>query len=305
MISDGPMRMRLDALLVCLGLSLPAGAETGPADCAALVAAVQTVSGYAVTAPPAGADAGWCVLDRAVLRAASGSEVAPEFSAEGLRLRGTEAKGVAVSLEVQVTGLRLRSKAGVQAGEDRLRTIFRLQSADIGLRVILNPATDTLEIREGLLRLSGGTELVLSADIKGGGLTLASLAGGRLTALDLEWRNDGRLPRPLMELAGQRLPAAPNGTGSVEAARLALGDLIATLPETVLSGDDRAALARMVASLPQGRGRLRLSLTASEGIGAARLLVAGLSEDPRGAAALERLLSGVRLTAAWRPGLAP
>ena len=86
-----------------------------------------------------------------------------------------------------------------------LQAMFRLQSADLQLAATVNAVTETLEIRGLALRLSGGTELTLGADIKGAGLSPLSLAAGSLTALDLDWRNDGRLLGPVMEAAGARL----------------------------------------------------------------------------------------------------
>jgi len=103
--------------------------------------------------------------------------------------------------------------------------------------------------RELRLVLSGGTELDLVAAIAGAGLDLAALAGGRLTALQLTWRKDGRLLRPAI-----------------------------------------------------GRGQLALSLAMPEGIGASRLVMLALAQDPPGAAAL---FAGAEARVAWHPGLRP
>jgi len=260
-------------------------------------------AGYILTEPPADPEAGWCVLDGAALRATVTDR--PDILADRLRLRGTMADGVMVSLQLEATGLRLRPKLSDRNLDDRLETLMRLQGADLRFEASVNPATDTLEIRELVLRLSGGTELTVGADIRGAGPSARSLPGGSLTALDLDWRNDGNLPRPVMEIAGERLGGGLKGTAAVDATRQALSALVEALPDAAFDGGGKDALARMVASLPQGRGRLLLSLTAPDGIGAARLLIVGLSDDPLGPKALASLLQGARLTVSWQPGLMP
>jgi hypothetical protein len=57
--------------------------------------------------------------------------------------------------------------------------------------------------------------------------------------------------------------------------------------------------------MPQGRGRLRVEFRATEGIGAAQIGIAALSDDPLGPVALARLFQGARVTVDWQPGIAP
>ena len=80
------MRRRL-ALLLAL-LAGPVAAE--PAGCPELAATLERVTGYRVTAPPAGPEAGWCVFDGAVLHASG----APDLAADRLRLRGETVEGM-------------------------------------------------------------------------------------------------------------------------------------------------------------------------------------------------------------------
>jgi hypothetical protein len=155
-----------------------------------------------------------------------------------------------------------------------------------------------------VLRLSGGTELTLEADMKGAGLAPASLAAGAVTRLDLRWRSDGRLAAPVMELAGESLVGV-GGTAAVDAARAALAAAVAALLAKALSDDSRAALAALVADLPQGRGKLQLTLSSEGGISAARIALAAFSGDPFGPKALAALFSDARIDAVWVPGLAP
>lgn len=296
------MRMRLCVGLIVLALGGPAQAETVPAGCDALTRAVQ-VAGYALTVPPAGPEAGWCVLDGAALRSEAPGR--PDLTADRLRLRGTADDAGLVSIEVDLAGLRVLPQAGDRALDDRLRSLFRLQTAELRFAVAVDPGTDRLDLRDGVLRLSGGTEVIFSAVGKASGLSAVALLGGSLTGLDVVWRNDGRLLRPVMEMLGEQLSGGATGGVAVEAARLALRQLVDNLPDAALTEDTRPELEQLVAALPQGRGRLALSLMVEDGIGASRLLMAGLSDDPLGPKGLALVLQGARLTALWTPGLAP
>jgi hypothetical protein len=187
--------------------------------------------------------------------------------------------------------------------DDRLRAIFRLQTVDLR-GTAATEAGGALRLSDVDLRLSGGTRLTLAARIAGADLTPASWAGGALTELDLDWKSDGRLARPVMELLGEAA-AGEGGDAAVDAARGALAGLVAALPEASLAPGTRDELAAMVADLPQGRGRLVLRLVAEDGIGAARLGLAALRDAPLGAEALAGLLAGATLSADWQPGLSP
>lgn len=259
------------------------------------------MEGYALTVPPAGPEDGWCVLDGLVLR--SDVPERPDVTVDRLRLRGLVDNGVPVSFEVDLAGLRIRPKVGDRALDDRLRGVLRLQSADLRLLVLADPATDTLRLENLDLALSGGMELSLSADVAGAGF--AALAEGRLVSFDLTWRNDGRLLRPLMALSGERMAPDLTESQAVDAAREALRGALAALPEAMFQEEARGALERMITALPQGRGRLVLSFAAEEGIGAARMMMAGLADDPLGADAMAQLFEGARLTANWTPGISP
>jgi hypothetical protein len=299
------MRMHLGlavSTLLC-GLSLPASAESGPADCRTLSETLEAFTGLGLSAPPAGDEGGWCVFDGAVL--AGGGADQPDIWAKRLRLRGTEANDVPESLELDLTGLRVTPKIGDTEMDDRLRSLFRLQTADLSLAVSRNHADDRLELSRGRLVLSGGTEVEFSADLAGSELSATSVLLGALTALDLTWKNDGRLLRPVMEVAGEHLVEGATGSVAVDATRDWLQMIAAALPSASLTGTSGDEAQQLIAALPQGRGRLRLGLVSDAGIGAAQLGLVALAEDPLGAKALERLLSGSRITLDWRPGLVP
>lgn len=297
--------MRPFRALAFLGLTFasPSLAATEAADCAVLATLLENFAGYELTAAPAGDAGDWCVLDGAMLTSAAADK--PDLRVDQLRLRGAVLDGVPMAVELDLTGLRLVTGLGGKAIDPTLQAMFRLQSADLQLSAAINPATETLEIRGLALQLSGGTEVALGADIKGAGLSPLGLAAGSLTALNLDWRNDGRLLGPVMESAGARLAPDLAGPAAVDAARSAVAAVIAALPEAAFGDDTKDNLARMLASLPQGRGRLRLSLTSAQGLGAARLIITGLADDPLAADSMAALFAGVTVTATWQAGLAP
>lgn len=243
------------------------------------------------------------MLDRARFRA--DDLAAPDIDITEFRLRGMADGGDLVAVEMVLGGLRVRPKPEDRSTDDRLKQLFRLQSADLRLSAQVEAASGTLQLRNVLLTLSGGTELSLSADVKGADLSTVWLAGAGLTALDLTWRSDGRLLRPVMEAVGEALAPGVTGSEAVDAARIGLSLVVDALPTTIFDGESRAALYRMISTLPQERGRLQLSLTVPEGIGAARLFLAGFADDPVAPATLARLFEGARLSASWQPGIAP
>ena len=292
--------MRLEWGFVLALLAGPVAGETA-ADCETLVQAVESLTGFGLTAPPAAPEDGWCVLDDARMA----GDQAPQVTATRLRLTGTQAEGALMSLEIDGAGLRMRPALNDRDMPGWLRELLRLQSAEVHLRIWRDKAADRLVLEGGRIALSGGGELVLAAEIAGASLSSASILTGRLTALHLEWQNDGRTLRPGMEALGAGIRPAASGTGAVLAARDALLAVVKAVPDASLPDDAADALARFIAALPQGRGRLVLDLAAEAGIGAVELGLLALSDDPAGPEALGRLMAGTVLTADWQPGLAP
>jgi hypothetical protein len=297
------MRRHLSAAFVLISLATPLGAEPLAADCDTLRAAVDTFVGYDLMAPPSGPQDGWCVLDGAALR--SNVPGQPDLTADRLRLRGSVDGAALVGFEVDLTGLSASFKAGDDGVDDRLRGLLRLQSADLRFAASVDSATGVLSLSGGQFRMTGGTEVTFAATGKATGLSSADLLAGRLTMLELGWRNDGRLLRPVMEMLGERLVDGAKGDQAVDAARLALRQRVESLPATALVEDSAEELGQWLSALPQGRGKFALSVMLPEGIGAAQLLVAGMQDDPTGPEALAKLLSGAAVTASWTPGMAP
>lgn len=290
------MRLRIGWLLAA-ALAGPVAAE--PAGCPGLAAALEAVTGYRVTAPVAGPEGGWCVFDRAVLKA----EGAPDLAAERLRLRGEMAEGAVVELALEAGGVRIAPGLGQRDLDPVLRETFRLQTAEMAFVATVGP--EGLALRDGRLKLSGGTELDIEADVAGAGLSAGSLLLGRLTHATVDWRNDGKLLLPALKSWGERLVDGALGGKGVDAARLALQHMVLNLPDSLFQEDGKDRLDKVLDALPQGRGRLWLEFRSTEGIGAAQVAIAALSGDPLGPEALARLFGGAHVSFDWQPGLAP
>lgn len=299
-IGHTPMRLRL-ALAFAFGLTAPVAAEPVAMGCDRLAALFQGLTGYGVTLPPSPTVDGWCVAEGATLRAGD----LPRISVERLELAGSETGDGPESLSLRVGRARIAPQVGDRSEDAVLRSVLRLQTVDATLTLQRSAERDGLELRDVRVALSGGTELLLEAELSGGGFSRESLALATLTGLRLDWRNDGRLLRPVMEAAGGRLAEGATGNAAVDAAREALRRLLENLPITRLAGDTASELDSVVAALPQGRGRMVLDFTSEAGLGAARIGPLALSDDPSGVAALARLLADAVLTVDWQPGLGP
>ncbi len=303
-------RLRNCAALLMAGAavcSAPSLAEqASKADCSALVAGLGGMSGNRELqdARPVESE-GWCRIDGAMLRGMT--DEVPNILASTVRMRGTALGGDLTALEVEITGLKLAPKIGDRVMDDRLRSFLRLQTADVAFSAVWNKEADLLVIRNFVLSLPGRNRLSLNAEIPGADMSAATaLLGGRVTVLEVELVTDGRIARPVMQMAGERLlPAGADPDDAVAAVRTRLARVVEAMPVAVLDGEGKFALTALLAGLPQTTGTLRLTLWAEDGISAARLALNGLRQDPLAPQALAALFEGVALTADWQPGAAP
>lgn len=292
--------MRLEmGLILALVMAQPVAAE--PAGCPALVAALEGATGLTLAAPPAPDADGWCVLDGV----RSSGDATVRVSAEALRLRGKTAGDGLLALEVEGSGLRVAPALNNRDMPDWLRDLMRLQSAELRISLRRDEVRDMLLMERAQLVLSGGSELVLMGEVAGAELAVSSVLTGRLTRMQVRWKNDGRTLRPVMEALGSAVEPGADGTGAVLAARQALEDLVAALPAGSIDDTGREALTDFIEALPQGRGTLDLDLVSETGIGAAQLGLLALADDPTGPTALQRALGETRLNVGWTPGIAP
>lgn len=292
------MRLRL-GLTLALAMAQPVTGE--PAGCPMLVDWLKQASGLIITAPPAPDVDGWCVLD-GVRTTVDG---AVRVSADRLRLRGETVDGGLAGLEIKGKGVRLAPALNNRDMPDWLRDLVRLQSADLHLAVQRDAARDVLVVQTVQLRLSGGSEILVMGEVAGGDLGASSLLTARLTKLSVEWQNDGRLLAPILEAWGRGLEPGSSGPKALRAARSAIEDVVAALPEGTVTNGLPEGMDGFIAALPHGRGRLMLTASSQNGIGAAQLGLLALSEDPTAPAVLARFLSGTQVGLSWTPGLLP
>lgn len=276
------------------------------ADCATLVAGLTGLSGgYEVSeARPVDTD-GWCQMDGMVLR--SKAEDVPTISARTARARGTEVAGTLTALDVEISGLKVAPKIGDRSMDDRLRSFLRLQTADVVFSAAWNKDADVLVISELVVTLPGRNRLTLKADIKGADLSaVASLLGGGVTVLDVELVTDGRIARPLMQMAGERmLPDGADDSEAVAAVRDVLAAVIEAIPAATLDHAGKSELTALLRGLPQTTGTLKLGLRSEAGISPARLAVNGLRKNPLAPVALAKLFDDVALAVDWQAGVVP
>jgi hypothetical protein len=291
--------LRIQSVLVAITtVFLAPGAQAqATGDCAGIRAALTAIDGYQVTIPPSGPDQGWCVLDGASFR--SQTPGWPDLEVAQLRLRQSPTE-----VELDLSGLTAAPRPFDRESDERLRSLMRLRSADLRLRVEHDPEAGVLSLSGLRLALSGGTVVELDADMKGASLSPSSLVLGAVTAANLVWRSDGKLARPLMDMAGEPLAGRP-GPDAVEAARAELAEFVDGLPDGTIDDASGKALAAAVAALPQGRGKLTLSFVSPAGIGSARLAGVALSGELLSPKALGTILDGATISADWQPGLVP
>jgi hypothetical protein len=134
---EGRMKTRAVAV-ACSLLAFPVLAEVTP-DCSSATLALTSLEGYEVTIPPKGPDQGWCVLDGAHFRSAVAGW--PDLHADRLRLRQTETE-----VELDVQGLRATARASDRDLDDRLRSLMRLQSADLRVRAVTDADAGVLRV---------------------------------------------------------------------------------------------------------------------------------------------------------------
>lgn len=299
----GSMRMRLRLGIALLpALAGVAGAEPSALGCADLGDLLSDLTGYALSLPPAPNVEGWCIADNAVLRA----EGRPRLTVERLHLAGQAVDGVPESLSLVLGGMRVVPDLNDRTMDPRLASMLRLQTVDaMMLTLRRSPEFEGLKLEDGEIVLSGGTKLAFEASFLGGGFSAREMVPAALTGLRLDWRNDGRLLRAAMEMAGERLVEGATGSAAVDATRREMLALVANLPDTAMEGDAADELRSAVEALPQGHGWLHLAFVSEAGIGVARLAIAAMSDAPTGPEALGRLFADGRLTVDWQPGLAP
>lgn len=305
--------MRRAALALGLALATPAQAET---QCERLWSRLSgaLADGAAISGNVSPARIAGCLVTDIVVDL-PGRHV-PDWHADSLHLLGATdwlAGGGTPPdrLEARLTNLRvvvgtghpqLDYLHGAQARATPIQVSARI-GWEAGARVL---ALEALEVD-----FPGENRLGLSARFTGVDLSSAaamqmSLGGFALTDVMLEVRSHGLFESYLlMSLGAALLPDNGDVPAAAEALRIEALAGIAALPDAVVPGPSRAALAALVEELPNPAGLLRVEMSAKPGLGPLRLAGPALTGMPRTVEAAGALLQGVRFDITWTHEPAP
>lgn len=265
------------ALLCVVGLTGPAAAQQDPALCTRIVDAVSAATGAEIPAASVTAEGADCVLTDLTIPDDGSYGIA--LTVDRLAWRGSDLAVLEdlllpAEIDVVVQGLRIRPRTpdpvfryllAAQAGPygidataslrwDSLTNVLRLIALDIDF-----PGDDALSL----------TATVTGADLSSHAAMQTSLGNAVLTQMSLDVTMQGLFERYLLIPLGQRLlKGSTTPEQSVAGLKATATDLIAALPDEAAGAESREALTRLVADLPNPRGRVMLSVDAPEGLGA-------------------------------------
>lgn len=296
--------------LLALVLAGPAGAQT--VDCFNVW---LTVSGglNSVTDGQAvgrvGQDGDWCVVTD--LKIDLPDQHMPDWQIDRLRFRGSalgwivDGSTLPEGLEVAVEGLRLV----VQTGDARMDWLLAAQARpnaiDAEMSLAWDPAARELRLESLSIDFPGEKRVEASARVTGVDLSSAgsmqmSATGFAVAEADLKVQMHGLFEwYALMALGPMILPEEGDMDAAAASVRTELGAGIAALPGESLSDATKAALAALVADLPNPSGDLTLALRAKPGIGPARFAGYAVTGAPQTLAEAAPLFKGVTLDAGW------
>jgi hypothetical protein len=304
---------------LALVLAGPAGAEglAGQALCEAAWARVsEGMSALGnVSAPSVAQEGDWCVVETPVLD--MDGPYVPDWHMDRLRLRGSalgwiaDGSSLPEGLEVAVEGLRLV----VQTGDARMDWLFAAQSRPNAIHADLSLAWDPVQ---RALRLEGLTvdfpgenlleasALVAGVDLSSTGSLQMSATAFAVTEADLRITMNGLFEwYALMALGPVVLPPDGDMDAAFKGLQRDITAALAELPGTTFSDSSKAAMAALVADLPNPLGVLTLSLRAEPGLGPTRVAGFAATGGPDSLAEAAPLFDGVAVDVGWTPVDAP
>ncbi len=305
--------------LVAVLLAGPAGAEglAGQALCAAVWGQVADgLSGFAtVTALRVAQEGDWCVAEAPVLDLEG--QYVPDWHMDELRFRGAALGWIAdgstlpEGLEVAVAGLRLV----VQTGNPQMDWLFAAQSRpnriDADVTLAWDPVAKVLRLESFSVDFPGENMVQASAvltgvDLSSTGAAQMSATSFALTEADFAVTMHGLFEwYALMPFGTMVLPQDGDINAAADQIRADLLRVVGDLPETSFPVDSKAALAALVAELPNPSGDLTVELRAEPGIGPARAAGYALNGVPRSVAEAAPLFQGVTVDVGWIHAEAP
>lgn len=301
------------AALLALALAGPAGAEglAGVALCRAVWADLTArASDLApLTGMVAGAEDGACVIED--VRLDMSGEYAPDWVIARLRLSGGTLlwlMGEAASpdrLEVGIEGLNLVVATGLEQMDYLLAAQARAYTIRAEAALAWDAAAKTVTVERFEIDFPGDnlaqvTAVLTGVDLSSPGAMQMSATGFALREAGLVLRMHGLFESYVLMAVGESvLPSE----GDMEAAMAALQDearaLVTDLPEPAFSTATKAALATLIAELPNPAGTLTLAFRAANGFGPTRFLGYAATGVPDTLAAAAPLLDGVTIEIGW------
>lgn len=286
----------------------------GQALCAAVWAKVGEGLGAvgAVTAAGVTQEGDWCVVTVPVIDLYG--QYVPDWHMDRLLFRGAalgwiaEEAGLPEGLEIAVEGLRLV----VQTGNSQMDWLFAAQSRPNAIRaeaaLAWDPSAKVLRLKDMSIDFPGENLVQASAvltgvDLSSTGAIQISATSFALTEADVRITTHGLFEwYALMALGPAMLPPEGDMEAAAASIRSDLRAMVGDLPATSVSDDSKAALAVLVAELPNPSGELVVRLKAKPGIGPVRFGGYAVTGVPATLAEAAPLFQGVTVDVEWTHG---
>ncbi len=299
--------------LLALALAGPAAAEglAGQALCGAVWAKVSAgLAGYGqVNGAVVGQDGDWCLVEAPVLD--QPGEFAVDLHLDRLRFRGSALGWIAdgsappEGLEIVVEGLRVV----IQTGNSQMDWLMAAQSRpnriDAQMALAWDPGARELRL-EGLSidfpgkNLLEAAALMRGVDLSSQGAMEMSVTSFALTEADLHLQTHGFFEwYMLMGLGAAVLPPEGDMETAAAAARAKMTAQVNELPDATVSVQSKAALAALIAELPNPAGDLTVALRSDRGIGPSRLGGYAMTGVPGSVSEAAALFEGVVVDIGW------
>jgi len=304
--------IRVALVAALAGLSAPSHAQDDivPALCGEVLTRLAEITApvFALSAKATPTNMVGCLYTD--LRIDMPGQYVPDWFADSLHLNGSlqwiaDGSSPPDRLGVGLTNLR----AVIQTGDPQSDFLYAAQSRPNGARLNLDLAWDAaanaLAVEQLVVDFPGENLITLSllmsgVDLSSPGAMQMSTTSFALSEADLKIQTHGLFEwYALVALGTAVLPR----DGDIEAAAQRLREdameAVGALPEAQFVGESKAALAALIAELPNPAGTLTLALRADPGFGPTRFAGYALTGAPDTIEAAAPLLDGVRIEIGW------
>ena len=309
--------IRAAAVVVALSASAAAEDLAGHEVCTAAWRQVsaQLASSVQIGGIISNIEDGWCVVENPVIDMAG--QYVPDWHADRLRFRGSALNWVVdrttapERLELAVDGLRLV----VQTGQPQFDWLYAAQAkankTEVEVVLTWDPGARALHLETANFDFPGANRIELTAlatgvDLSSSGAMQMSITSFALTRVDLQVQTHGLFEGYALMSAGPLLlPSEGDMDAAAKDLRAEITAGLADLPQTTFDAKSKAALAALIAELPNPKGVLSLSLSADPGFGPARLSGYAIKGVPDRLADAAALFDGVVVNIGWTHEDAP